>query len=228
MSAGSGAVKRFRAVWHPQGKDLLLVYSNSPNWQQHVEEQWLPKWRQRAVVLNWLPTCTPPFIGHFTKEKERSAWHRRSSRGISVAIAPPPPGGAGADEHGDEPAGVRRVHVYREWCSAAAPPGSELVLTASITNTSGHTWSQPEVGPGSEIRARANVWRRHHGDGASGASISSSATSFTRGSHGSPTRAPARGESARTETGVTLQADSRFRTARYRHNLAKRQWCSIC
>jgi 2-polyprenyl-3-methyl-5-hydroxy-6-metoxy-1,4-benzoquinol methylase len=29
----------------------------------------------------------------------------------------------------------------------AVAPGSELVLTASVTNTSRHTWSQPEVGP---------------------------------------------------------------------------------
>jgi hypothetical protein len=63
------AVKRFRAVWHPQGKDLLLVYSNSPNWQRHVEEQWLPKWRQRAVVLNW---------------SERKAWRASSQPEASL------------------------------------------------------------------------------------------------------------------------------------------------
>ena len=47
------AVNRFRAVWGGQGKDLLLVYSASPNWQQYVEERWLPQWGHRAVVLNW-------------------------------------------------------------------------------------------------------------------------------------------------------------------------------
>ena len=47
------AVRRFRAVWQPQGKDLLLVYSNSPNWKSYVEEKWLPRWGDRAVVLNW-------------------------------------------------------------------------------------------------------------------------------------------------------------------------------
>src|SRR5713226_7047787 len=47
------AVRRFRAVWQSQGKDLLLVYSNSPNWKSYVEEKWLTRWGHRAVVLNW-------------------------------------------------------------------------------------------------------------------------------------------------------------------------------
>src|SRR5918911_507082 len=47
------AVRRFRAVWGARGRDLLLVYSNSPNWQPYVEANWLPRWGERAVVLNW-------------------------------------------------------------------------------------------------------------------------------------------------------------------------------
>jgi hypothetical protein len=47
------AVSRFRAAWGIHGKDLLLVYSESPNWQAYVEERWLPRWGHRAVVLNW-------------------------------------------------------------------------------------------------------------------------------------------------------------------------------
>jgi hypothetical protein len=47
------AVRRFRAVWKPRGKDVLLVYSNSPHWQGYVEDTWLPRWGHRAVVLNW-------------------------------------------------------------------------------------------------------------------------------------------------------------------------------
>ena len=47
------AVRRFRAAYGPQGKILLLVYSNSPHWQLYVEQHWLPKWEHRAVVLNW-------------------------------------------------------------------------------------------------------------------------------------------------------------------------------
>jgi hypothetical protein len=47
------AVRRFRAVWQSQGRDLLLVYSSSPNWKRYVEEKWIPRWGNRAVVLNW-------------------------------------------------------------------------------------------------------------------------------------------------------------------------------
>jgi len=47
------AVSRFRAAWGGQGKDLLLVYSDSPNWQRYIEESWLPRWGHRAVLLNW-------------------------------------------------------------------------------------------------------------------------------------------------------------------------------
>jgi hypothetical protein len=47
------AATRFRQEWHRQGKDVLLVYSNSPHWQEYIEAHWLPKWGARAVVLNW-------------------------------------------------------------------------------------------------------------------------------------------------------------------------------
>jgi hypothetical protein len=54
------AVSRFRAAWGGQGTDLLLVYSASPHWQRYVEEQWLPRWGHRAVVLNWSERCDWP------------------------------------------------------------------------------------------------------------------------------------------------------------------------
>lgn len=57
------AVRRFRVVWRPKGKDVLLVYSNSPHWQRYVEENWMPRWGHRAVVLNW---------------SERSGWKGRA------------------------------------------------------------------------------------------------------------------------------------------------------
>ena len=47
------AIRRFRAEWGALGRDVLLVYSNSPNWQTHAEQSWLPRWGDRAVVLNW-------------------------------------------------------------------------------------------------------------------------------------------------------------------------------
>lgn len=44
---------RFRAKWRKDGKFILFVYSNSPNWQTHVEERILPMIEPHAVVLNW-------------------------------------------------------------------------------------------------------------------------------------------------------------------------------
>jgi hypothetical protein len=35
------------------GKRFVLVYSESPNWQGYIEENWLPKLHNHAVVLNW-------------------------------------------------------------------------------------------------------------------------------------------------------------------------------
>lgn len=46
-------LRRFRARWSSEGRDLLLIYSESPHWQEYVEQNWLPRWRSRAVVLNW-------------------------------------------------------------------------------------------------------------------------------------------------------------------------------
>jgi hypothetical protein len=43
----------FRLAHVTRGRDLLIVYSNSPNWQSYVEREWLPRWGHRAVILNW-------------------------------------------------------------------------------------------------------------------------------------------------------------------------------
>ena len=45
--------KRFHERWGGEGKRLLLVYSNSPHWQAYIEERWLPRLQQLAVVINW-------------------------------------------------------------------------------------------------------------------------------------------------------------------------------
>ena len=50
---GAAAIRGFRQHHGREGKDLLLVYSNSPHWQEHVETHWLPRWGTRAVVVNW-------------------------------------------------------------------------------------------------------------------------------------------------------------------------------
>jgi hypothetical protein len=51
------------ALWLPQGKDVLVVYSDSPVWCDYMTEQVLPLVQARAVVLNW---------------SERSRWRKWS------------------------------------------------------------------------------------------------------------------------------------------------------
>ena len=41
------------ALWLPKGKDVLLVYSDSPIWHEYMTTQVLPQLQGRAVVLNW-------------------------------------------------------------------------------------------------------------------------------------------------------------------------------
>jgi hypothetical protein len=41
------------ALWLPKGKDVLLVYSDSPIWHEYMTTQVLPVVGERAVVLNW-------------------------------------------------------------------------------------------------------------------------------------------------------------------------------
>ena len=40
-------------VWYPRGRYGLIVYSNSPVWQDYFEQHVLPHVRSRAAVLNW-------------------------------------------------------------------------------------------------------------------------------------------------------------------------------
>lgn len=46
-------VARARGTWHPRGVVGLLVYSRSPNWQEHIERNWLPTLGGRLEILNW-------------------------------------------------------------------------------------------------------------------------------------------------------------------------------
>jgi hypothetical protein len=43
---------RFRIKYAGLGKDLLIVYTDSPHWQPYIESRWIPRWGNRAVVLN--------------------------------------------------------------------------------------------------------------------------------------------------------------------------------
>jgi hypothetical protein len=43
----------FKSKWGPEGKFILFVYSESPNWQEYVEENIVPKLQPNVVTLNW-------------------------------------------------------------------------------------------------------------------------------------------------------------------------------
>lgn len=46
--------------WCRQGKYVLFVYSNSPNWQNYIEERILPQIRDHSIILNWSERKTWP------------------------------------------------------------------------------------------------------------------------------------------------------------------------
>jgi hypothetical protein len=54
---------KFRTMAHRQGKFIIFVYSDSPNWKSYIEHNILPQVREYAIVLNW---------------SERSRWDRSS------------------------------------------------------------------------------------------------------------------------------------------------------
>ena len=41
------------SVWNIRGTRLLLVHSNSPVWQAHIQKDILPRLPERSIVLNW-------------------------------------------------------------------------------------------------------------------------------------------------------------------------------
>ncbi len=40
-------------LWMPRGRSVLFVYSESPNWLAHIEQNILPRLPPSSVVLNW-------------------------------------------------------------------------------------------------------------------------------------------------------------------------------
>jgi hypothetical protein len=63
------ARRAFTNTFGHQGKDVLLVTSNSPNWQSYIDSEWLPRLNERAVVLNW---------------SEREQWDREPPAAIAA------------------------------------------------------------------------------------------------------------------------------------------------
>ena len=50
---GQWLLHRVRVEWSPRGVRCLLVHSDSPVWQGHVESKWMPSLDSMAVKLNW-------------------------------------------------------------------------------------------------------------------------------------------------------------------------------
>lgn len=44
---------RFQRKWGRSGKSILFVYSESPNWQDYIENEILPKLTPHAITLNY-------------------------------------------------------------------------------------------------------------------------------------------------------------------------------
>jgi hypothetical protein len=76
----------FHNRWGQQGKRLLLVYSNSPNWQAYVEENWLPQLQPIAVVLNWSERSTWAEQHPFEADIFRTWAGRREFNPLAIVI----------------------------------------------------------------------------------------------------------------------------------------------
>ena len=45
-------IAAFRAAYAGTGKDVLVVYTDSPHWKEYIETQWLPRWGDRAIAFD--------------------------------------------------------------------------------------------------------------------------------------------------------------------------------
>ena len=67
-----------RRVLAPRGVRFLVVYSESPSWEAHVRDTWLPRFGQTAVLLNWTerarwkPSLEVRLFNHFIKSWEHN------------------------------------------------------------------------------------------------------------------------------------------------------------
>ena len=46
------AIAEFRAAHGTAGKDVLVVYTDSPHWKEYIETRWLPRWGDRAIAFD--------------------------------------------------------------------------------------------------------------------------------------------------------------------------------
>jgi hypothetical protein len=90
----------FRRIYGSQGKDVLIVYSDSPHWGAYIDANWLPRWGERAVMFN----RSRPWRG---EQIEARLWHAFAGNAehTPVAIVVPRLG---------RPRVVRFWHAFRE------------------------------------------------------------------------------------------------------------------
>ena len=50
--ARRGAIAAFRAAYADSGKDVVVVYTDSPHWKEYIETRWLPRWAHRVIALD--------------------------------------------------------------------------------------------------------------------------------------------------------------------------------
>ncbi len=50
---GLWLVYRFKRRWTPEGKNILFIYSESPNWKEYIEKNIAPSIDKKTVFLNW-------------------------------------------------------------------------------------------------------------------------------------------------------------------------------
>lgn len=48
-----GLLASIWTFWCAKGRKVLFVYSDSPNWQEYVKQNILPRLEDSAVILNW-------------------------------------------------------------------------------------------------------------------------------------------------------------------------------
>ena len=46
------AIAAFRAAYAGAGKDVVVVYTDSPHWKEYIETRWLPRWEDRAIAFD--------------------------------------------------------------------------------------------------------------------------------------------------------------------------------
>lgn len=64
-------------LWCSRGRNVLLVYSNSPQWQIYIEAEIIPRLPENTIILNWSERATWPgyslatqVFWHFAGAKE--------------------------------------------------------------------------------------------------------------------------------------------------------------